>query len=503
VDLSHWAGLQPDKLAYLGSDGVGLSYGQLEKRSNQVAHLLRKHGLQAGDHVALLTDNTVDLFPIVWGAQRAGLLYTLVNWHLTPDEASYIVENCEAKVLVASGALADLASKLPATERRLSFGGEIEGFEPLDPALETLPGTPLADQVEGYYMLYSSGTTGRPKGILPKVSGAPFGTGLAIDHLMAQRFGFDVDTTFLSTGPLYHAAPLGWSLGAIRNGGTVVVMDRFDPLRTLQLIEHHRVTHAQFVPTMFVRMLKLDESVRQAADLSSLRLVVHAAAACPVEVKHAMIHWVGEILVEFYAGSEGNCFFMIDSWDWLCHPGSVGRAVTSDVHILDDEGNELPVGTLGQVWFSGGSDFEYHGDSGKTAQAHNDRGWSTLGDLGRVDADGYLYLSDRRTDLIVSGGVNIYPREIEDALILHPAVADVAVIGLRDAEYGRRVHAVVAPAARAVPGPDLEAELLRFLRERVAGFKLPRSMTFEDVPRLPSGKVLRRALLERYSERYS
>lgn len=499
MDLTRWAHLQPEKAAYVASNGRTLTYGELEARSNQVAHLLRSFGLSSGDHIAVLAENTVDLFPVVWGAQRSGILYTLVNWHLTPGEASYIVENCGAQVLIASAALADLARQLPLVPRRLSFGGAIDGFDAAEAALEHLPVVPLTDQSEGYYMLYSSGTTGRPKGILPRLSGADFGTGLAIDHLMAKRFGFNADTTFLSTGPLYHAAPLGWSLGTVRNGGTVVVMDRFDPLRALELIEEHRVTHAQFVPTMFVRLLKLDEAVRTGADLSSLRLVVHAAAPCPIDVKHAMIHWLGEIIVEFYSGSEGNCFFMIDSGEWLRHPGSVGRAVTSEVHILDEQGDEVPVGTVGQVWFSGGTDFAYHDDAEKTAQAHNGQGWSTLGDLGRVDSDGYLYLSDRRTDLIVSGGVNIYPREIEDALILHPDVADVAVIGIRDVEFGQRVHAVVTPRVGAVPGPDLEASLAAFLRERIAGFKIPRSISFEEVPRLPSGKILRRELVKRFS----
>lgn len=499
MDLTQWARVQPDKPAYIAADGTSLTYATLEARSNQVAQLLRSLGLGVGDHIALLAENTIELFPIVWGAQRAGLLYTLVNWHLTPGEAAYIVENCGAGALFASAALGPLAATLPEVDHRFVFAGDLDGFESLDVALADLPTEPIEDQAEGYYLLYSSGTTGRPKGIVPTLSGAPFGAGLAVDHLMARQFGFDESTVFLSTGPLYHAAPLGWSLGTLRSGGTVVVMDRFDAERTLGLIERYRVTHAQFVPTMFVRMLKLDEAVRAAADLSSLRVVVHAAAPCPVEVKHAMIQWLGEIIVEFYSGSEGNCFFMIDSEQWLRHPGSVGRAITSAVHILDDDGNEVPPGTVGQVWFSGGSDFVYHDDQEKTAQAHNDLGWSTLGDLGRVDDEGFLYLSDRRTDLIVSGGVNIYPREIEDVLILHPDVLDVAVIGVPDPEFGQRVHAVVAASPGVLPGPELEARLQGYLREHVAGFKIPRSMSFAEVPRLPSGKILRRSLVEQYS----
>ncbi|GAB2857062.1 acyl-CoA synthetase [Nocardioides pacificus] len=488
----------------MGSCGASLSYLELEEQSNQVAHVLQDLGLRPGDHIAILMENQLELFPVVWAAQRSGLFYTPVNWHLTADEAAYIVDNCEATVLVSSSSLEEVAAHTVANASRpvmrlvvgVPAGEEPEGTRRLEDLTAEAPTSPLDTEVEGYYMLYSSGTTGRPKGILPALSGAPFGTGITIDHMMANAFGFGRDSVYLSPGPLYHAAPLGWSLGTIRNGGTVVVMERFEAAHALELVELHRVTHAQFVPTMFVRMLKLEDKVRALYDVSSLRVVVHAGAPCPVEVKQRMIDWLGPKLVEFYAGSEGTGFFMIDSATWLEHPGSVGRPLIGNVHICDDEGRELEVGEIGTVWFSETPRFEYHDDAAKTASAWDERGWTTLGDVGRVDADGFLYLADRRTDLILSGGVNIYPREVEDALIAHPAVADIAVIGVPDDEFGQAVHAVVQPADPAAAGEALAAELIAFARERVAHYKAPRTVDFlDEFPRLPSGKVLKRNLL--------
>jgi acyl-CoA synthetase (AMP-forming)/AMP-acid ligase II len=350
-------------------------------------------------------------------------------------------------------------------------------------------------------MLYSSGTTGQPKGILPALTGQPFGTGLNIDHTMRNAFGFTAGAVYLCPGPLYHGAPVGWSLGTIRNGGTVVVMERFDAARALALIERYRVTHGNFVPTMFVRMLKLPAAERAAFDLSSLRMAVTAAAPISVEVKEQMIAWLGPILTEFYAGSEGNGFCLIDSATWLTRKGSVGRPLVGAVHICSDDGTELPAGETGTVWFSGTRRFSYHNDPAKTAGAYNDKGWSTLGDMGHLDAEGYLYLADRRTDLILSGGVNIYPREVEDALALHPAVADIVVFGIPDQEMGQRVHAVVQPAVAGAGTPELAAELIDFCRSRIARYKAPRSVSFADeLPRTPSGKMLRRVLVDRYRE---
>ncbi|MET7769444.1 acyl-CoA synthetase [Nocardia sp. NPDC005366] len=500
MNLTELAAEYADKPAIvMAASGVTLTYRELEERSNQIAHLFRSRGLGPGDHIAILMRNQLEVFPVAWAAQRSGLLYTPVNRHLSADEASYIVANCGAKMLIHSAALADLAvaaeAAAPELRSRLVVGGSADHAERLEAAIADMPSTPIEDESEGYYMLYSSGTTGRPKGILPNLTGRPFGTGLGIDHLMGTAFGFGPDTVYLSPGPLYHAAPLGWTIGTVRNGGTAIVMEKFDAERTLQLVDEFEVTHAQFVPTMFVRMLKLPRDIRERYDVSSLRLVVHAAAPCPVEVKERMIEWFGPTLTEFYSGSEGTGFFMIDTPDWLSHRGSVGRAVHGVVHICDDNGIELAPGEVGTVWFSDVERFEYLGDAARTAEAFNDKGWNTLGDLGHVDEDGYLYLSARRTDLILSGGVNIYPQEIEDVLTLHPAVLDVAVIGLPDDEMGQRVRAVVQPTPGVTPGPDLERDLIDYCRERLAHYKVPRSVGFGEVPRLPSGKILRRNLM--------
>ena len=513
MDLTRLAAELGDKPAVvMGGSAASLSYRELEARSNQIAHLFYERGLRTGDHIAVLMENQLELFPVVWAAQRSGLLYTPVNWHLQQDEAAYIVDNCEAQVLVYAASLAHLARAATQAAPRLKstlvvgeaseggLGAGVEGSERLSDAIAGMPTTPLPGAVEGSYMFYSSGTTGRPKGILPELTGEPFGAGLSIDATMHNAFGFGSDSVYLSPGPLYHAAPMGWTFGTVRNGGTVVAMERFDAEQTLALIEKHRVTHVQFVPTMFVRMLKLPDETRLKYDVSSLQVVVHAAAPCPIEVKDRMIEWFGPKLLEYYAGSEGNGFFMIDTPDWLTHKGSVGKALIGTPHICDEDGNELGPNEVGMIWMSGSRKFSYHGDAAKTASVYNDKGWSTLGDLGHLDDEGYLYLSARRGDLILSGGVNIYPREIEDALTLHPAVLDVAVIGLPDDEMGQRVHAVVQPAPDVTPGPELEKELIAFARDHVAHYKAPRSVSFEDVPRLPSGKIRRQDLLKRYEE---
>jgi acyl-CoA synthetase (AMP-forming)/AMP-acid ligase II len=488
VHLGTLAAQHPDKVAVV-VPGVGrsLTYGELDRQSCQLARRLHDRGLRPGDHVAVLVENRPEILVVAWAAQRSGLYYTPVNWHLTPEEAAYVIDDCGAKVLFTSSGLAPLAEG--STPERLV----------VDDLPQLLAGTdaaPLAEEREGYYMFYSSGTTGRPKGIKPTLQDVPFGTGLTIDHFLKMIYGFGPESTYLSTGPLYHAAPLGWSLGTMRNGGTVVALERFDAEECLAAIERHRVTHAQFVPTMFVRMLKLPQQVRDSYDVSSLQAVVHAAAPCPVAVKEQMIDWFGPIVHEYYAGSEGNCFFAIDSAAWLTHKGSVGRPALGDVHITDDSGRELAAGEVGTIWFEGTTQFAYHNDPDKTAGAYNDRGWSTLGDLGHVDEEGYLYLSDRRSDLILTGGVNVYPAEVEATLVLHPEVTDVAVIGVPDDEMGQRVVAVVQrEVGSRVSGEDLIA----WTRERLAHFKCPRQVVFDDdLPRLPSGKILRREVRERH-----
>ncbi|HEY1970860.1 MAG TPA: AMP-binding protein [Pseudonocardia sp.] len=514
MHLTEIAAGQPDRAAVLvdGPDGTeALDYRGLDQASLRLAELLRRRGLAAGDRVALLLPNCAEYFPVSWAAQRSGLRYVPVNWHLSDAEAAYIVIDYGAKALVASGAprlreLAEaVARQAPELATRLAVHGPINGFEPLAAALDGIPAgvasVPAAAETEGSYMFYSSGTTGRPKGILPRLRDQPFGTGLAVDRLLGPLYGFDADSVYLCPGPLYHAAPLGWSLATQRNGGSVVVMSRFDAERMLALIERHRVSHLQCVPTMFSRLLALPEPVRRRYDLSSLRVVVHAAAPCPIDVKHRMIDWLGPIVYEYYGGSEGVCFVHIDTPAWLAHPGSVGRPEPGTVHVVDDSGVPVGPGEVGTLWFSGGWRFEYHNDPERTAAAYDSAGRSTLGDLGKLDEEGYLYLVDRRTDLIISGGVNIYPREVEEVLTAHPAVADAAVVAAPDPDRGHRVHAVVQPAPGFTAGPELAAELIEHCRARLAGYKCPPAIDFDpDLPRLPSGKLLRREIRARYWE---
>jgi acyl-CoA synthetase (AMP-forming)/AMP-acid ligase II len=503
------ADVPPGKAAVIMADGSRqLTYGELEARSRQVARLLASLGVRVGDHVAVMLGNRPEYFEIAWGAQRAGTYWTPVNWHLTAAEAAYIVADCGASVVFASPETAEAAARLPGVTVFVTGDGETasrHGATPEDApghsalasyeaAIAGFSAEPIDAEVEGSTVFYSSGTTGRPKGIKRAAEFAPFGTGLALDQVMNLVYGFGPDSVYLCPGPLYHAAPLGFSMGTHRNGGTVVLMDRFDPLGCLRAIDRHQVTHAQFVPTHFVRMLRLPEAERRGFDLGSLRRVIHAAAPCPPEVKQQMIDWLGPVIWEYYAGSEGNGMTVIDTPDWLSHPGSVGRSLSAALHIVDERGQELPTGQDGLIYFEGTA-FEYHNDPGKTASSRDERGWSTLGDIGHLDADGFLYLSDRRTDLIISGGVNLYPREIEEALIGHPAVADAAVIGLPDPEMGQSVLAIVQPSGETTASPELAAELIGYCRDRLAAFKCPRSVEFvAALPRTPTGKLLRRQL---------
>jgi acyl-CoA synthetase (AMP-forming)/AMP-acid ligase II len=488
----------------MGESGAVISYGELDERSKRVARLLWSRGLRPGDHIAILLENHPRYFEVFWGAQRAGLYTTPINWHLKSEEAGYIIDDCGATALITSAAMEDIARGLePHLGRvaiRLMIDGVVNGYDAYESAIACFPAESLDEELEGNFMFYSSGTTGRPKGIKSALSGEPFGSGGGtIVALIQHMYHFSSDTTYLCPAPLYHAAPLGWSTAAQRLGATVIVMERFDPATALALIEYHRVTHAQFVPTHFVRMLKLSEQERRAYDLSSLEVVVHAAAPCPIEVKRQMIDWLGPIVYEYYAGSEGNGFCALDTRQWLDHPGSVGVPLIGKIEILDEDGKQVPTGEVGQVWFDSDLRFEYHNDPDKTSETFNDRGWSTLGDVGYLDKDGYLYLTDRATHMIISGGVNIYPQEVENLLVLHPAVADVAVIGVPNSDLGEEVKAVVLPVDGASPGPKLEADLVRYARAHLAHYKCPRSVDFVDqLPRMPTGKLLKRELRKRY-----
>ena len=505
-----FAALTPDKAAVVMSDtGAVLTYAELDERSIRLSRVLWDAGLRPGDDVALLAENSLRTYEVFWAAMRSGLYLTAINFHLHRDEISYIVEDCGAKALIVSSAMADTATAIaaatPDVELRLSFGdAPVAGHGDYEAALAAASAEPLPEQPRGRDMLYSSGTTGRPKGVKAPLPGVPVTEGGDILlGLFGPLYGFADDTVYLSPAPLYHAAPLRFGGMIHQVGGTVVVMPRFEPGAALAAIERHRVTHSQWVPTMFVRMLKLPADVRTRYDLSSLRVAVHAAAPCPAEVKRQMIDWWGPILAEYYAATEAIGLTVIDSPTWLSKPGSVGRALLGVVHVCGDDGQELPAGEVGLIYFERDAfPFTYHNDPDKTsAAAHTGHPtWATTGDVGYVDEDGFLFLTDRKSFMIISGGVNIYPQEIENALALHPAVLDLAVIGIPDPEMGEQVKAVVQPSPDAVPGPELEAELLQFLRDRIAGYKVPRSIDFStDLPRTETGKLQKHKLRDRYT----
>lgn len=501
--VSTYAATTPDRLAVvMARSGESLTYAQLDARSNQLAHHLRAVGLQRGDRVAVLLENRPEFFEVTGAALRSGLYVIPINWHLSPEEAAFIVDDCGASAIVASAGLPDITSRLAlaggAPERRLMVGGDAgisSGYTDYELALAAQPADPVTDQCEGSWMLYSSGTTGKPKGVKPPIVGGALGGPSAFTGLLKGLYGFGDYGVYLSPAPLYHAAPAGWTNGVLRLGGTVVVMERFDPVETLRAIETYGVTHVQFVPTHLVRLLKLPEAERRRYDLSSLRYVVHAAAPCPPEVKRAALDWLGPVVYEYYSGSEGVGFCAIGPEEWLAHPGSVGRSLLGAAHIVGADGQELAAGEPGQIWFETASRFEYHGDPAKTAEAFNDRGWSSLGDIGMLDEDGYLYITDRATNMVISGGVNIYPREIEDVLIGHPDVADVAVVGVEHPDLGEALRAIVEPTPERAASPAFAAELIDYCRANLSSFKCPKSVVFlDELPRLLTGKIAKRML---------
>jgi long-chain acyl-CoA synthetase len=496
------AALTPAKPAIIVAEtGAVTTYADLDAQSNRVAHFLRAHGLGAGDVVALLLENDPAYYALLWGAQRAGLLFVAISTRLTAAEVDYILSDSGAKLLVASAALGAVAGALTTPLARFALGGEIAGFAAVEPALAAQPATPIADERAGGAMLYSSGTTGRPKGILrppPLDPAIDAPTALA---MIAQGFyGLGPDTVYLSPAPLYHAAPLGWTMAVQSLGGTIVLMRKFDAEGALAAIERHRCTAGQFVPTHFVRMLKLPDAVRARHDVSSLRSAIHAAAPCPIPIKQAMIAWWGPVIDEYYAGSEGNGLTAIRAPEWLQRPGSVGRVIgESTLHICDEDGNEVPPRTEGTVYFDAPRAFTYHNDPATTAGSRNARGWSTLGDVGWVDEDGYLYLTDRKSFMIIAGGVNIYPQEIENHLVTHPKVADVAVIGAPHDEMGEEVVAIVQPVAGVTGDGALAAELSAYSRTVLSGVKTPRRIDFvAELPRHDTGKLYKRLLRDGY-----
>jgi long-chain acyl-CoA synthetase len=501
------AAARPDQPAVvMARSGETVTYRELEARSNRLAHLLRAAGLKRGDHYAVFMENHARYIECCAAGERSGLYYTNVNSYLTAGELAYIVNNSLSKALIISEARRAVAlaalQDCPNVELCLIVDGPGAGerIRNLDEAAAPYPSAPIPDESLGAAMLYSSGTTGTPKGVLRPLHDLPPTQPHPVFPGYIKHWRFRERMTYLMPAPLYHSAPLVGCAGTIRLGGTLIVMERFDEEECLRLIEKHRVSHSQFVPTMFSRMLKLPESVRRRYDLSSLEAVVHGAAPCPVPVKKAMIEWWGPIIYEYYGATEGMGLAMCDSVEWLAHPGTVGRTVLGELHVLDDEMREVPVGATGKLWFKTASPFQYFNDPLKTGEANSpDGAMSTVGDIGRVDEEGYVYLTDRTAFMIISGGVNIYPQECENLLITHPKVADAAVFGVPNDEMGEEVKAVVQLMPGFNGGAEMEAELIGFCRDRLAHHKCPRSIDFEaQLPRSPTGKLFKGPLRDRY-----
>lgn len=493
----------------LHPSGTVITFDELEARANRLAHYFRRAGLVEGDAVAILMENNEHIHAVMWAARRSGLYYVPINTHLTAAEAAYIIDNSAAKGIIGSAALRktceNLAEHLPGgLPGLLLFAVEegeadLEGWQRYPECVAGEPDTPIDEEREGDLLQYSSGTTGRPKGIKRELPHVPPSEAPGMMSALVS-FWMTPDSIYLSPAPLYHTAPSVWSMSAQAGGVTTVVLEKFDAQGCLDAIQRHRVTHGQFVPAMFTRMLKLPAAVRDSYDLSSLQRVMHAAAPCPVEIKKQMMDWWGPIIDEYYASSEAHGSTLITAEEWLAHPGSVGKPMGGAVHILDENGNELPPGQAGEIYFEGGSSFEYLNDPTKTAASRDKHGWATVGDIGYLDEEGYLYLTDRRHHMIISGGVNIYPQEAENLLVTHPKVLDAAVFGVPDDEMGQRVLAAVQTVNPGDATDEFGDELLGWLRDRLAHYKCPKSIAFEaQLPRTDTGKLYKNGLIEKYS----
>jgi long-chain acyl-CoA synthetase len=506
-----YARARPDAPAViLARTGEQLSWRELDERSNRIAHLFRSLGLREGETVALLIENHLRAFEVTWAVLRSGLRYTFVNSMLTSEEAAEILEASGARVLVTS--TRQLGAALEAT--RVSDVSHVfvlvshdeatppqlpDGWHLLDDAIAEMATTPVPDGREGAPLWFSSGTSGHPKGVVRDPPDVPAGTADEQSLWYAEKYGFSPSTVHLALGPLHHAAPIGFSTMVQRFGGTVVLTERFDAEATLGDIERYRVTFSHVVPTMFVRFLKLPADVRARFDVSSVEHVLHGAAPCPVDVKRQMIEWWGPILDEYYAGTEGVGATSISSEEWLAHAGSVGRASRGTIHITDEDGHEVPRHVEGMVWFDSAVKAVYRGDPDQTAAITHPEGWQTLGDVGYLDDDGFLFLTDRWTHKIVTGGANVFPREVEDVLLAHPKVLDVAVIGVPDDDMGEAVRAVVEPVSWDDVSPALADELVAWARDRLGHYKCPRVVDFErHLPRGDNGKLYKRVLRDRY-----
>ena len=496
----------PDKPAFImANSGEVVTYKELDERSNKIANLFRSKNLNSGDHIAIFMENNVRFTEILWAAQRSGLYYTPISSRLTASEVEYIIRDCEAKLIITSNALkhvvVELTNLINDIPDKYIIDGEIDGWNSLEESLISMPSSPINDEIMGQDMLYSSGTTGKPKGIKLPLKNIPIEQSEDLMQVVTGLYGTNQDTVYLSPAPLYHAAPLRFTMGVNYLGGTNIIMENFDAESSLKFIEKYSVSMSQWVPTMFVKMFKLPDDFRNKYDLSSHKCAIHAAAPCPIKIKKMMIEWWGPIIHEYYAGSEVNGFIACNSEEWLAHEGTVGKPIVGIPHICNDEGEELPIGEEGTIWFEGDSDFKYHKDEEKTKESrHTIHGnWSTLGDVGKLDEDGYLYLTDRKAFMIITGGVNVYPQETENLLITHPKVSDCAVIGVPNEEFGEEVKAVIEPIEWSERGENLEEELINFCKENLSSIKCPKSIDFEkELPRHPTGKLYKRLLKDRY-----
>ncbi|RNL66752.1 acyl-CoA synthetase [Zhongshania marina] len=487
----------------MAESGNSLSFDELDRFANQLGRLYQWNGLKAGDHVAYCLENRLECPAVQWAAHYVGLYYTFISNRLTGAEAAYIVENCNAQILIVSAKTApnivNAIRSLPNPPKIFSVDAS-PGCSKLSDALAAFDNTPLQNTLEGSDMLYSSGTTGKPKGVKPNLTGKPLGSTSLIGSLLQQGFAADENSVYLSPAPFYHAAPMKWGQGIIALGGTMIMMEKFDAESCLQAIERYSVTHSQWVPTMFHRLLSLSNEIKTRYNLSSQTVAVHAAAPCPIPTKQAMIDWWGPIIYEYYSCTEAIGMTFTDTNAWLKYPGTVGRALLGTPHILDEEGNELPTGKDGAVYFSDGPSFSYHKDDIKTAQAHSKSGWATVGDIGHLNKEGFLFLTDRQSNMIISGGVNVYPQETENTLCVHPDVRDAAVFGIPHADLGEQVCAIIQLESHVSPSENIKEKLNAYCRENLSPIKCPRVIEFrETLPREPNGKLLKRLLKDEFT----
>ena len=498
----------PDKPAQImASTGEVVTFAELDSAANRLSQVLFAAGLRPGDHVAICMENHPRYLEVLWGCHYAGLIYTACSSRLTSGELSYIIDDCGARAFITSSYKAEQAIEIiadtPKVELRLMLDGAAPGYDGYEATVAAHTDAPLETRIAGADMLYSSGTTGRPKGVTGRFKPLDLlTTPVSVTGMISALFGANFDSVYLSPAPMYHAAPLRFCMSVQALGGTAIVMEHFDAQQYLHLIAEYHATFSQVVPTMFVRLTKLPAEVRAAYDVSSMQSIVHAAAPCPIPVKRQIIEWFGPIVHEYYAGTEGNGVVYCNSAMWLAHEGTVGTPVGCTVHIVGDDGEELPHGESGTIYFEGGAEFEYHNDAAKTAGSRHPKGWSTLGDVGYLDDDNFLYLTDRKAYMIISGGVNVYPQEAENLLVTHPKVVDVAVFGVPNDDFGEEVKAVVQPVT--MPAGDdearaLAAELIQFCKSQLADVKCPRTIDFRtDLPRHPTGKLYKRLLKDEY-----